>query len=81
MALGYCCLRCFSNSRRASFCSGCASVLRTLVVSGASTDIAHANRVGVVPFAVGAGDFDGATLMDGSVKVDDVVITDLGEAA
>lgn len=30
---------------------------------------------------MGAGDFDGATLMDGSVKVDDVVITDLGEAA
>lgn len=25
---------------------GCASVLRTLVVSGASTDIAHANGVG-----------------------------------
>lgn len=60
---------------------GCASVLGILVVSGASTDIAHANGIGVVPFAVGAGDFDGATLTDGSVKVDDVVITDLGETA
>ena len=52
-----------------------------LVVGGASADIAHANGVGVVPFAVGAGDCDGATLMDGPVKVDDVVIADLGETA
>ena len=60
---------------------GCACVLWTLVVGGASANIAHAYGVGVVPFAVGTGDVDGATLMDGSVKVDDVVIADLGEAA
>ena len=74
------CSQLFEEVEHCLLLLGCASVLWCLVVGGKSTDVADSNAVGVVSLAVCAYQLYRATFVDSAVEVDDVVVTDLGEA-
>ena len=74
------CSQLFEEVEHCLLLLGCASVLWCLVVRSKTTDIADADAVGVVPLAVCASQLYRATFVDSAVEVDDVVVTDLGEA-
>lgn len=48
-------------------------------VLGHTTDVADANAVGIMPQAMGASIVLGTSLVDASVAIDDIVITDVGK--
>lgn len=58
-----------------------ACILGRFSVLGHTTDVADANAVGIMPQAMGASYVLGTSLVDASVAIDDIVITDVGKLA
>ena len=52
-----------------------------LAIGCESADVTHANGIGIVSDAMCSNRCDWATCVDAAVKVDDVVVADLGETA
>ena len=58
-----------------------ASVLWRFAIGGAATDVANANRIGVMPCAMSTDFLNGSPFVNAAVKVNHEVITDAPEAA